>query len=160
MDNGRNDAKMTKHAMLKQIDGVAFVAKGDSNHWVTMDGPVSVGGTEAGSRPKELVLYALAGCTASDVVNILKKKRVPLQGFEMYLAAEEAEEHPKVFTDIHVEYVFFGDGISSADVERAIELSTTKYCSVSAMLVPKVKITHSYRIEPARVKEASSSLAN
>jgi putative redox protein len=93
-------------------------------------------------------------------VNILKKKRVPLQGFEMYLAAEEAEEHPKVFTDIHVEYVFFGDGINSADVERAIELSTTKYCSVSAMLVPKVKITHSYRIEPARVKEASSSLAN
>ena len=125
-----------------------------------MDGPKSAGGTEAGSRPKELVLYALAGCTGSDVVNILKKKRVPLQGFEMYLAGEEAEEHPKVFTGIHVEYVFFGDGINSADVERAIELSTTKYCSVSAMLVPKVKITHSYRIEPARVTEVSSSLAN
>lgn len=151
---------MTKHAMLKQINGIAFAAKGDSNHWVTMDGPASAGGMEAGSRPKELVLYALAGCTASDVVNILKKKRVPLQGFEMYLTGEEAEEHPKVFTDIHIEYVFLGDGISSTDVERALELSTTKYCSVSAMLTPKVKITHSYRIEPAGVRETSESLAN
>lgn len=151
---------MTKHARLKQIDGLAFTAKGDSNHWVMMDGPASVGGTDAGSRPKELVLYALAGCTASDVVNILKKKRTPLQGFEMYLTGEEAEEHPKVFTDIHIEYVFFGDAISTGDVERAIELSTTKYCSVSAMLTPKVNITHSYRIEPARGVETTGSLAN
>jgi len=114
-----------------------------------MDGPESVGGTNAGSRPKELVLYALAGCTASDVVNILKKKRVSLQGFEMRLTGHEREEHPKIFTDIHVEYVFVGEGIKPVDVERAIELSTTKYCSVSAMLQPTVKITHSYRIESA-----------
>jgi putative redox protein len=151
---------MTKHAVLKQIDGIAFVAKGDSNHWVTMDGPASVGGSDAGSRPKELVLFALGGCTASDVVNILKKKRVPLQGFEMHLSGKEAEEHPKVFTDIHLEYVFFGEGIDERDLERAIELSTTKYCSVSAMLTPKVKITHSYRIEPARATEPSASLTN
>ncbi len=142
---------MTKHAILKQIDGLTFAAKGDSNHWVMMDAPASVGGADAGSRPKELVLYALAGCTASDVVSILKKKRVPLQGFEMHLTGHEAEEHPKVFTDIHVEYVFFGEGIDPADIERAIELSTTKYCSVSAMLSPKVKITHSYRIERTAV---------
>ena len=140
---------MTKHAVLKQLDGIAFAAKGDSNHWVMMDGPESVGGTNAGSRPKELVLYALAGCTASDVVNILKKKRVPLQGFEMRLTGHEREEHPKIFTDIHVEYIFVGEGIKAVDVERAIELSTTKYCSVSAMLQPTVKITHSYRIESA-----------
>ena len=150
---------MTKHAMLKQLDGIAFAAKGDTNHWVTMDGPASVGGTDAASRPKELVLFALAGCTASDVVNILKKKRVPLQDFEMHLTGHEAEEHPKVFTDIHVEYVFFGDDISPADVERAIELSTTKYCSVSAMLTPKVNITHSYRIEPGRVSTKSDAEA-
>lgn len=140
---------MTKQAVLKQLDGIAFAAKGDSNHWVMMDGPESVGGTNAGSRPKELVLYALAGCSASDVVNILKKKRVPLQGFEMRLTGHEREEHPKIFTDIHVEYIFVGEGIKPADVERAIELSTTKYCSVSAMLQPTVKITHSYRIESA-----------
>jgi putative redox protein len=148
---------MTKHATLKQLDGIAFAARGDSNHWVMMDGPTSVGGTDAGSRPKELVLYALAGCTASDVVSILKKKRVPLHGFEMYLTGHEADEHPKVFTDIHVEYVFFGDAIDPADVERAIELSTTKYCSVSAMLTPKVKITHSYRIEQTTVDTTSNS---
>jgi putative redox protein len=140
---------VTKHAVLKQLDGIAFAAKGDSNHWVMMDGPESVGGTNAGSRPKELLLYALAGCTASDVVNILKKKRVPVRGFEMRLTGHEREEHPKIFTDIHVEYVFVGEGIKPVDVERAIELSTTKYCSVSAMLQPTVKITHSYRIESA-----------
>jgi putative redox protein len=153
---------MTKHAVLKQLDGIAFAAKGDSNHWVMMDGPESVGGTDAGSRPKELVLYALAGCTASDVVSILRKKRVQLQGFEMHLTGHEAEEHPKVFTEIHVEYVFFGDDISAIDVERAIELSTTKYCSVSAMLTPKVTITHSYRIEQSLVgaKPAPATLTN
>lgn len=127
-----------------------------------MDGPESVGGTDAASRPKELVLYALAGCTASDVVSILKKKRVPLQGFEMHLTGHEAEEHPKIFTDIHVEYVFFGEDIKPSDVQRAIELSTTKYCSVSAMLTPKVRITHSYRIEPSPVstKSDAEALAN
>lgn len=142
-----SEIKMTKQAVLKQLEGIAFAAKGYTNHWVTMDGPASAGGTDAGSRPKELVLFALAGCTASDVVNILKKKRVLLQGFEVRVTGHEAEEHPKVFTDIHVEYVFFGDDISTVDVERAIELSTTKYCSVSAMLTPTVNITHSYRIE-------------
>lgn len=150
---------MTKHAILKQIDGLSFAVKGDSNHWVIIDGPASVGGNDAGSRPKELVLYALAGCTASDVVSILKKKRVSLYGFEMHLTGHEAEEHPKVFTDIHVEYVFIGDDIDPADVERAIELSTTKYCSVSAMLRASVKITHSYRIEPSPVKATSDSKA-
>ena len=145
---------MTKHAVLKQLDGIAFAAKGDSNHWVMMDGPASVGGTDAGSRPKELVLCALAGCTASDVVSILRKKRVQLHGFEMHLTGHEAEEHPRVFTDIHIEYVFFGEEIDCADVERAIELSTTKYCSVSAMLTPKVTITHSFRIEQSVVGTA------
>lgn len=153
---------MTKHVTLKQLDRITFAAKGDSNHWVMMDGPESVGGTDAASRPKELILYALAGCTASDVVTILMKKRVPLQGFEMHLTGHEAEEHPKVFTDIHVEYVFLGEEIKPADVERAIELSTTKYCSVSAMLTPKVKITHSYRIEqnPVAAKPDTAAIAN
>jgi putative redox protein len=95
------------------------------------------------------------------VVNILRKKRVPVQDFEMHLTGEEAEDHPRVFTSIHVEYVFYGDAVSRADVERAIELSTTKYCSVSAMLSSTVKISHSYRIEPSRAGAAKSeSLAN
>lgn len=137
-----------KQAVVKQVgDGVTFMAKGDSGHWVSMDGPEDFGGSNAASRPKELVLFALGGCTGSDVAAILRKKRIPLQGFEMQIKATQAEEHPQVYTDIQIEYVFYGTGINPADVERAIELSTTKYCSVSAMLKSSVKLTHSYRIE-------------
>ncbi len=92
---------------------------------------------------------ALAGCTSSDVVPILKKKRVPLQRYEITVKGIEREEHPRIFTEIQVEYVFYGDGIDPADVERAIELSTTKYCSVSAILSASAPIKHTYRIEPA-----------
>jgi putative redox protein len=136
-------------AVVQNIRGVTFMGKADSNHWVVMDGPEEFGGSNAGSRPKELLLLALGGCTGSDLATILQKKRVPLRGLEIRLEANTAEEHPQVFTDIHIEYVVYGDGIHAADVERAIELSTTKYCSVSAMLRPTVKLTHSLRIEPA-----------
>ncbi len=137
----------TKHAYLTQIQGPTFAVRGDSGHWVVMDTGEQEGGSNAGPRPKELLLFALAGCTGVDVVNILRKKRVPLHDFKMHVAGHEAAEHPKAFTDIHIEYMFYGNGIDPADVERAIELSTTKYCSVSATLTPGVKITHSYRIE-------------
>jgi putative redox protein len=136
----------TKTAIVKQLQGITFAARSDSNHWVLMDGPENFEGSNAAPRPKELLLFALGGCTSSDVVPILKKKRVPLKGYEVHLSGNVREEHPQVFTDIHMEYVFYGDGINPADVERAIELSTTKYCSVTAMLKESVKITHSYRI--------------
>lgn len=138
-----------KHAVVKHIQGVTFAAKADSNHWVMMDGPEGFGGSDAGSRPKELLLMAVGGCTASDVASILAKKRAPVKGFEIHLAADVSEEHPQVFTAIHIEYVIYGEDVVCRDVERAIELSTTKYCSVSAMLRKSVNITHSYRIEPA-----------
>ncbi len=141
----------TKRAFIKQISGITFAGRTDSNHWVTMDGPAGFGGSDAGTRPKELVLLALAGCTGSDVVSILAKKRVGLEGFEIEVTAEQADEHPQVFTRIHLDFVFHGDGIRREDVERAIELSETKYCSVSAMLRGTVAITHAYRIEPSRV---------
>jgi putative redox protein len=141
-----------KKAIVKQVQGITFVAKADSNHWVIMDGPEDFGGSNSGTRPKELILIALGGCTGSDVAAILKKRKAPIVSFEMNISGNESEEHPKVFTDIHIEYVFYGDGIDPADIERAIEMSTTKYCSVSAMLKASVKITHSYRIEPATNK--------
>ena len=137
----------TKQAIVKQIQGITFAAKSDSNHWVTMDGPEMFGGSESGPRPKELILMALGGCTASDVIPILKKKRVPLDNCEVKLTANVREEHPQVFTDIHIEYIFYGNGIDPKDIERAIELSITKYCSATAMLRASVNITHSYRIE-------------
>ena len=136
----------TKTALVKQVQGITLVGKSDSAHWVMMDGAETFGGSNAGSSPKELLLMALGGCTAMDVIPILKKKKTPFTGFEINLTASMQEEHPQVFTDIHVEYVIYGNDINTADVERAIELSTTKYCSISAMLKTSVKITHSYKI--------------
>ena len=139
-----------KTAELRQVRGITFAARAGSNHWVMMDGGQDFGGSNAASSPKELLLMALAGCTASDVIPILRKKRVPLEAFEIKVTANDRDEHPRIFTDVHVEYVFYGDGIQTADVERAIELSITKYCSVTAILKPGVpELTHSYRIEPS-----------
>ena len=135
-----------KEAVIKLKQGVTFMAKANSNHWVVMDGPEELGGGNAGSRPKELLLMALGGCTGSDVASILQKKRAPMTGFEIHLLGNESEEHPKVFKDIHIEYIIKGKDVKPQDVERAIELSTSKYCSVSAMLKASVKITHSYKI--------------
>ncbi|HVN48980.1 MAG TPA: OsmC family protein [Bacteroidota bacterium] len=140
---------MTKNIYLRQLKGNTFAAKSNSHHWVVMDTKSEAGGMEGASTPKELLLAALAGCTSMDVIPILKKKRAPVVAYECNVSGEEAEEHPKIFKTIHLEYVFYGDGIKTEDVERAIELSRTKYCSVSAQLSASAEITHSYRIEPA-----------
>jgi putative redox protein len=146
---------MTKEVFLKQVHGITLAARGNSNHWVMMDGSPEFGGSLAGSSPKELLLMALAGCTSMDVIPILKKRRAPIEGYEVRVTGNEREEHPRIFTDIHLEYVFYGDGINPVDVERAIELSRTKYCAVSAIVAASARITHSYRIESS-VKAASS----
>ncbi|GAB4296325.1 MAG: OsmC family protein [Ignavibacteriaceae bacterium] len=136
----------TKNALLKQISGITFAAKTDSKHWVVLDGPETFGGSDAGIRPKELLLVSLGGCTGSDVASILAKKRVKTDGFEIKITAEETEEHPKVYSKINLEYIFYGENINPKDVERAIELSQTKYCGVTAMLQKAVEITYSYKI--------------
>ena len=143
----------TKQGIVKQIEGITFVGRADSGHWVMMDGATNFGGSNAACSPKELLLLALGGCTGSDVAPILKKKGVALDEFEIRLSGTVRDEHPQVFTDIHIEYVFYGSNLKTADLERAIELSTTKYCSISAMLNPAVKITHAYKIlEPAHAE--------
>jgi len=136
-----------KKAYIKQIKGITFAGKTDSNHWITMDGPEDFGGSNAGVRPKELLLLGLGGCTGSDVVSILSKKRIKVEDFEINITSDVAEEHPQVFTKIHVEYVFYGKDLPVADIERAIDLSQNKYCSVTKMLEKAAIITHSYRIE-------------
>ena len=140
---------MEKNIYVRQLIGNTFAGKADSGHWVMMDTKTEVGGHAAGTTPKELVLMGLAGCTSMDVIPILKKKRSPVVGYECNVKGVEREEHPKIFTEIHIEYVFYGDGIKPEDVERAIDLSQTKYCGVSAQLSASAKLTHSYRIEPA-----------
>lgn len=141
-----------KKAFVTQVakNSITFTGRSDSNHWITLDGPAKFGGSDAGVSPKELLLLSLAGCTGSDVASILTKKRVNLDGFDMHISAEETKEHPVVFTSVHIEYVFFGASIEAKDVERAIELSQTKYCGVTAMLEKAMEITHSYRIEAHR----------
>ncbi len=137
---------VTKTAFVKQLRGITLVGKTDSNNWITMDGPENFYGSNAGIRPKELLLLSLAGCTGSDVIAILQKKKANLKGFEINITAEQQEEHPQVYTKIHLEFVFYGKNIQDKDVERAIELSQTKYCSVTVMLQKSVEITHSYKI--------------
>ena len=133
-------------AFVKQLQGITFAGKTDSNNWVMMDGPENFGGSNAAIRPKELLLLSLGGCTGSDVASILQKKRVKVDGFEMNITADMTEEHPKVFSKMNLEYVFYGEGIKEKDVERAIELSQTKYCGVTAMFEKAMEITHTFRI--------------
>ncbi len=129
--------------------GMQFQGTASSGHILTLDSSAESGGKNAGFRPMELLLVGMAGCTAMDVVSILTKKRQNVSGFEVNVRGERAESHPRVYTEIHVEYVVRGDNISPEAVERAIQLSEEKYCSASAMLRAVARITHSYRIEPA-----------
>jgi len=138
--------------MIQQLSGLTFAGMGDSGHWTMIDGPGEMGGNDGGPRPKELLLLSLAGCTGSDVASILRKKRSPFSRLDVDVTAEMRDEHPRVFTEIHVEYVIHGENVRTRDVERAIRLSETTYCAVSAMLRESVSITSSYRIEnPAAV---------
>lgn len=138
----------TRTAVIRQVDGISLAGRTDSNHWVVMDGPTEFGGSNAGTRPKELLLLALGGCTASDVIAILRKKRLAVEDVEVRVTAEQTDEHPQVFTKIHLEFIVRGDDLRPDDVARAIELSETKYCPVHAMLRPSMAITSSYRIAP------------
>ncbi len=135
-------------AKAVHIKGVTFMGLSDSNHWVPMDGPEQFGGSEAGIRPKELLLLSLAGCTGSDVASILHKMREPLQRFEVEIEAEMSTEHPKVYTEIEVIFKFWGEGLKEANLKRAIQLSEETYCGVTAMLKNSVQITSRYEINP------------
>jgi len=133
-------------AKLNQISGIAFAGVSDSNHWITMDGPNDFGGFSAGIRPMELILMGLAGCTAMDVVSILMKKRISLNNFSIEAYATRSEKHPRIFTEIRLHYIFTGRNLRKVDLERAIELSETKYCGATAMLKKSTSITHDYEI--------------
>ena len=139
--------------VLKQVEGCSFIGKADSNHWTAIDVSKDTCGSDAATHPMELVLLALGSCAGSDIVSILKKKQVFLEGFEINIDAERADSYPKVFTKIHLEYVFYGKQIKPNHVERAISLSHEKYCSVMGMLKKSVKITSSYKIIDKGTKE-------
>ena len=133
-------------ARIKWVEESMFVGESGSGHAVVIDGPSDGGGKNIGMRPMELVLMGMGGCTAFDVVQILKKGREPVSDCIVELQAERAETIPKVFTTIHVHYIVKGKGIKESAVQRAIELTAEKYCSASIMLGKVAKITHDYEI--------------
>lgn len=133
-------------AIVKQVEGLSLVGKADSNHWVPMDGTLAFGGAEAATRPMELILIAFGGCTSMDILSILKKMRQDVRDYHVEIDGERADEHPKVFTKIHLHFIFYGKNLSADSLEKAIELSMTKYCSVTAMLEKSVEITRDFEI--------------
>ncbi|HBO6381986.1 TPA: OsmC family protein [Pseudomonas aeruginosa] len=134
-------------ARIQWAGEAMFLGESGSGHVVVMDGPPDHGGRNLGVRPMEMVLIGLGGCTNFDVVSILKKARQPVESCEAFLEAERADEEPKVFTKIHVDFVVKGRGLKEAQVKRAVELSAEKYCSASIMLGRGgVEITHDYEI--------------
>lgn len=134
-------------ARAKLIEGMAFLGEAGSGHTVVMDGSPEYGGRNIGIRPMELLLVGLAGCTAFDVVNILRRGRENVADCVVEVSAERAAEDPKVFTAIHLDYLVKGRNLSEAKVERAITLSKEKYCSASIMLGETAKITHAWKVE-------------
>jgi len=129
-------------------EGMSFVAETESGHAFVMDGAPDGGGRNLGPRPMETVLAGTGGCTAYDVVLILKKSGQNVSGCEVRLTSERAETEPKVFTKIHMRYVLRGRNLKPSTVESAIKLSHTKYCSASIMLAKTAAITHDYEIVP------------
>lgn len=136
-------------ARVKWVEDAMFLAESGSGHCVVMDGPPEAGGKNLGPRPMEMLLLGLGGCTAFDVVDILKKGRHPVKDCEVQISAERAETVPKVFTRIQVHYVVSGGGLSEAAVRRAVSLSAEKYCSASIMLGKTAEITHDFEIVDA-----------
>ena len=127
-------------------EGMSFLAETGSNHALIMDGAPEAGGRNLAPRPMELLLAGTGGCTAFDMVMILKKGRHAISGCEVSLKAERAETEPKVFTRIHFHYTVRGKNLTAEVVARAIELSKSKYCSASIMLGETAKITHDFEI--------------
>ena len=128
------------------VDGMLMVGKSHSGHSITMDGPIEIGGENLGIRPMEMLLLGVAGCTMIDVVTTLKKMRQDLSHCETKINAERANEHPKVFTDIHIHFIVKGKDLDSKKVDKAIKLSAEKYCSASIMLGKTAKITHDFEV--------------
>lgn len=133
-------------ARVKWLDNMSFVGESGSGHSIVMDGAPESGGRNLAARPMEMVLMGMGGCTAFDVVMILKKARQAVDDCIIELSAERSEEIPKVFTKIHVHYVVKGKDLSEKQVEKAINLTAEKYCSVSIMLAATAEVTHDFEI--------------
>jgi len=136
-------------ARVKWVQDATFIGESGSGHAVVMDGPPDHGGRNLGVRPMEMLLLGMGGCTAFDVVHILKKSRQPVTDVVTEIEAERADEEPKIFTKIHVHFIVTGNGLDDKRVSRAVSLSADKYCSASIMLGKTADISHDYEIREA-----------
>lgn len=145
MDTANNDQEL-ESASVTLVDGLHFA--GDiGGVRIDLDAEESVGGVGAGPQPHRLLLLAMAGCTAMDVLSILRKKRQQVQGFSVDVQGSRAEQHPRVYTRFEVFYKVRGTNIDPQAVARAIELSTTRYCPVIGMLGQVAEVATRYEIE-------------
>ena len=133
-------------ARIKLIENACLLAEASSGHGVVVDGASEIGGRNLGVRPMEMVLMGLGGCTAMDVLSILKKKRQNVTDCVVEIEGQRRDEYPKIFTVIHIHFIISGRDLKDNHVKQAVSLSAEKYCSVSAMLEAKVKITHDFEI--------------
>lgn len=133
-------------AVVQKVTGLTLAGKASSGHWTIMDTLPEVGGNSGATTPMELVLLALGGCTGMDVLSMLKKMGQPVEDYRIELEGERSDEHPKVYTKIRLTHVVKGK-VDPERLAHAIELSETKYCSVSAMLKKSVEIETDYRVE-------------
>lgn len=136
-------------AVVKLETEMRFDAEDSSGHHLILDVAEESNGKRAGFSPMEMLLVGLAGCTGMDVISILRKKRQQVTGYEVHVEGIRADEHPKVFLEIIVEHIVTGNNIQPAAVERAIELSVTRYCGANAMLNKVALINHTFRIVEA-----------
>lgn len=136
-------------ARVKLVEGMTFVAESGSGHAVVVDASPDVGGRNLGARPMELLLMGTGGCSAIDVVHILRKSRQAVTDCVVELDADRAPEDPKVFTAIRMKFVVTGKDLNPAQVERAVKLSKEKYCSASIMLAHTVAISTEIEIREA-----------
>ncbi|MDF1500156.1 MAG: OsmC family protein [Anaerolineales bacterium] len=134
-------------AKVTWSEGLTFEGQAETGFKVPLGASLSVGGKDDGFRPMELIAIGVIGCTAMDVISILQKKRQDITSFTVDLEASRAEEHPKVFTDMKITYQIKGNNVDPKAVERAIELSETKYCPAQAMFADVFPIELEYEIE-------------
>jgi putative redox protein len=134
------------NAKITYVNGMQFVGEAESGHAIVMDGTPDVGGRDTGLRPTELLLIGLGGCSGMDIVSILKKKKQDVKGVEINVDGQKAENYPKKFTEIDIEFIIKGKNISEEAVKRAVQLSMEKYCSVKATLEGSAKIHYTYKI--------------
>ena len=131
-------------AVVKWIEGKTFMGIDSTDHAVVLSSPAE----GVGMKPSELMLVALGACSSVDVVGILEKRKVTLTHYEVQVSAEQDEDPPWTFRKIHLKYILAGKDLNEKDVQKAIELSEGKYCSVAATLKGKAEITTEYVIEP------------